>query len=95
MRIDKTQVEHIARLARLAISEEEKELFGAQLSKILEYIEKLNELDTSQVEPTSHVVALTNVMREDVSAPCLPREEALQNAPDKADGFYRVPRIIE
>jgi aspartyl-tRNA(Asn)/glutamyl-tRNA(Gln) amidotransferase subunit C len=95
MRIDETQVEHIARLARLAISEEEKELFGSQLSKILEYIEKLNELDTSQVEPTSHVVALTNVMREDVPAPCLPREEALRNAPDPAGGFYRVPRIIE
>jgi aspartyl-tRNA(Asn)/glutamyl-tRNA(Gln) amidotransferase subunit C len=95
MRIDKKQVEHIARLARLAISEEEKELFGSQLSKVLEYIEKLNELDTKDVEPTSHVVALTNVMREDAPAASLPQEEALRNAPDRAGGFYRVPRIIE
>jgi aspartyl-tRNA(Asn)/glutamyl-tRNA(Gln) amidotransferase subunit C len=95
MRIDRRQVEHIARLARLSISEEDKELFGSQLSTILEYIEKLNELDTADVEPTSHVVDLTNVMRDDVPAPSLPPEEALENAPDRDGTFYRVPRIIE
>lgn len=95
MRIDRRQVEHIARLARLSISEEDKELFGSQLSTILEYIEKLNELDTADVEPTSHVVDLTNVMRDDAPAPSLPPEEALKNAPDRDGTFYRVPRIIE
>lgn len=95
MRIDRTQVEHIARLARLAISEEEKALFGTQLSTILDYIEKLNELDTAAVEPTAHVIDLTNVMRQDASRPSLPPEEALANAPDRTEQFYRVPRIIE
>jgi len=91
----KIDVEHIAHLAKLRLSEEEKEKFGAQLSSILTYVEKLNELDTSGVEPTSHVLAIGNVMREDALRPSLPTDEALLNAPDRADNFFRVPKIIE
>ena len=95
MSIGPREVENIARLARLSITPEEKETFGSQLGKTLDYIEKLNELDTSGVEPTSHVIELTNVMREDVLKPSLPVDDALQNTPDRSDNFYRVPKIIE
>jgi aspartyl-tRNA(Asn)/glutamyl-tRNA(Gln) amidotransferase subunit C len=95
MSITREEIEHIALLARLSLSEEEKDLFGPQLSSILEYMEKLNELDTKDIEPTSHVLSLSNVMRDDVPAPSLPREEALMNAPSYTDKFYRVPKIIE
>ena len=82
-------------LARLSLTEEEKELFGAQLSSILDYMEKLNELDTKDIEPTSHVLSISNVMREDVPRDSIAREDALSNAPDKTEKFYRVPKIIE
>ena len=95
MSITREEIEHIALLARLSLSEEEKDLFGPQLSSILEYMEKLNELDTKDIEPTSHVLSLSNVMRDDVPAPSLPREEALMSAPSCTDKFYRVPKIIE
>ena len=85
----------MARLARLAISEKEKELFTRQLGEILTYIEKLKELDTSKVDPTSHVLPLNNVFREDEVRPSLPREEILKNAPDRTEEFFRVPKIIE
>jgi aspartyl-tRNA(Asn)/glutamyl-tRNA(Gln) amidotransferase subunit C len=88
-------VEHVARLSRLALSDAEVETMRAQLNGILRYIEKLNALDTANVEPTSHAVPVVNVMRDDVPGPCLPRDEALQNAPDRAGEFFRVPRIIE
>ena len=91
----KISIEHIAHLARLSLSEKEKELFSGQLDGILNYMEKLNELDTKDIEPTSHVIALNNVTRDDVPAPSLSREEALLNAPDKTEKFYRVPKIIE
>ncbi len=91
----KIDVEHIAHLARLALTAEEKEKFGTQLSSILTYVEKLKELDTSGIEPTSHVLAIHNVMREDGMRPSLPKDDALKNAPDRADDFYRVPKIIE
>jgi aspartyl-tRNA(Asn)/glutamyl-tRNA(Gln) amidotransferase subunit C len=95
MKISKEEIEHIASLARLYLSEEEKELFGSQLSSILDYMEKLNELDTKDIEPTSHVLPLSNVMRDDIPQPSIPREDALMNAPDRTDKFYRVPKIIE
>lgn len=95
MRISKQEIEHIASLARLSLSEKEKELFGSQLSSILDYMEKLNELDTKDIEPTSHVLPLSNVMRDDIPRPSIPREDALLNAPDHTDKFYRVPKIIE
>jgi len=93
--LSKEEIEHIAMLARLSLSEEEKELFGAQLRSILDYMEKLNELDTEHIEPTSHVLSISNVMREDAPGYSIPREDALANAPDKTDKFYRVPKIIE
>jgi aspartyl-tRNA(Asn)/glutamyl-tRNA(Gln) amidotransferase subunit C len=95
MKISKEEIEHIAVLARLSLTGEEKELFGSQLSGILGYMEQLNELDTKDVEPTSHVLALGNVMRDDIPAESLPREEALMNAPSHTEKFYRVPKIIE
>lgn len=95
MKISKEEIEHIASLARLSLSEEEKELFGSQLSSILDYMEKLNELDTKDIEPTSHVLPLSNVMRDDIPSPSIPREDALLNAPDRTNKFYRVPKIIE
>ena len=93
--ISREQVEHVARLARLELTEAEKESYTIQLGRILEHIGKLRELDTSGVEPTSHVIPLTNVLREDEVRPGLSREEALANAPDAVDGFFRVPRITE
>jgi aspartyl-tRNA(Asn)/glutamyl-tRNA(Gln) amidotransferase subunit C len=95
MKISKEEIEHIAVLARLSLPEEEKELFGSQLSNILDYMEKLNELDTKGIEPTSHVLSLSNVMRDDIPRPSIPKEEALTNAPDHTEKFYRVPKIIE
>ncbi len=95
MRVSVQDVEHIARLARLALTEQEKQLYQEQLSKILEYIEQLNELDTSDVQPTSHVVGLKNVLREDIPEQPMAVEEILSNAPDRWKNFYRVPKIIE
>ena len=89
--IDREQVLHVAKLARLRLDPEEVEQMSGELSKILEHIERLNELDLDDVEPTSHVVELENVLRPDEPRPSLPRERALEQAPDAtADGF-RVP----
>jgi aspartyl-tRNA(Asn)/glutamyl-tRNA(Gln) amidotransferase subunit C len=95
MQIPGDEIEHIAFLARLSLSDEEKQMFGSQLSGILEYMEKLNELDTSTVEPTSHILSLDNVMRDDLARPSIPRDDALANAPAHTEKFYRVPKIIE
>ena len=88
-------VEYIADLARLKFSKEEIENFTKQLNQILEYMEKLNELDTSNVEPLSHPVEGTNVFREDKVEESISREEALKNAPDSDDVFIRVPKVID
>lgn len=88
-------INHIAKLARLSLTDEERELFNEQIQSILDYVEKLNELDTDEVEPTSHVISLSNVTREDAPVPCLERITMLSNAPDHTESFYRVPRIIE
>jgi aspartyl-tRNA(Asn)/glutamyl-tRNA(Gln) amidotransferase subunit C len=93
--IERKDVEHVARLARLALSEAELARMQAELSAILAYVDKLRELDVEGVEPTSHAVPLVNVMREDEPRPGLAREEAMANAPDPAGEFFRVPRIIE
>jgi aspartyl-tRNA(Asn)/glutamyl-tRNA(Gln) amidotransferase subunit C len=95
MKITLKEVEHAARLARLELTAEEKERMQAQLDSILSYIDKLNELDTSAVEPTSHVLPMTNVFREDEVTPSLAQEEVLLNAPDRHELFFRVPRILE
>jgi aspartyl-tRNA(Asn)/glutamyl-tRNA(Gln) amidotransferase subunit C len=89
--IDRDQVLHVARLARLRLTEEELERMPEGLTKILEHVEKMDELDLDGVEPTSHVVDLTNVLRDDEPRPCLPREKALAGAPDVAEGGFRVP----
>jgi aspartyl-tRNA(Asn)/glutamyl-tRNA(Gln) amidotransferase subunit C len=89
--IDRDQVLHVARLSRLALSDAELERMPAELSKILEHVEKMDELDLDGVEPTSHVVELQNVLRDDEPRPCLPREQALAGAPDVAEGGFRVP----
>jgi aspartyl-tRNA(Asn)/glutamyl-tRNA(Gln) amidotransferase subunit C len=89
--IDRDQVLHVAKLARLKVTDDEVDRMAEELSKILEHVETMNELDLEGVEPTSHVVDLTNVLRDDVPRPGLPREKALEQAPDTADGGFRVP----
>lgn len=89
------EVKHVANLARLAITDEEAEVFSEQLDKIIGFVEQLNELDTDNVEPTTHVLDMKNVFREDVAKPGLPVEEVLKNAPDYEDGQIKVPAIIE
>ena len=95
MNITKQEVEHVARLARLELSEQEKDQLTEQLSGILTYVEKLNELSTTGVEPTAHVLDISNIMRDDLPQESLSQEQALANAPDKAAGHFRVPLIIE
>jgi aspartyl-tRNA(Asn)/glutamyl-tRNA(Gln) amidotransferase subunit C len=94
-RITIDEVKYVANLARLAITEEEAEKFTNQLDAIISFAEQLNELDTDHVEPTSHVLDIKNVMREDIAKPGLPVEEVLKNAPDHENGQIRVPSIIE
>ncbi len=86
-------VEHVAKLARLELSEEEKEKFSKQLGDILKYVEQMNEVDTTGVEPMSHAIPMVNVMREDVVVSENTKEELMANAPLKEDGFFRVPKI--
>jgi aspartyl-tRNA(Asn)/glutamyl-tRNA(Gln) amidotransferase subunit C len=88
-------VDRVARLARLALSPEEKERFGRQLGLILAHAEKVREIAADEVPPTSHPVPRTNVFRTDESEPSLSREEALAGAPETEDGRFRVPRIVE
>ncbi|WP_284237090.1 Asp-tRNA(Asn)/Glu-tRNA(Gln) amidotransferase subunit GatC [Paenibacillus glycanilyticus] len=95
MSITIKDVEHVANLARLELSNEEKEQFTGQLNAILKYAEKLNSLDTDNVEPTSHVLPITNVMREDITRESLPIEKVLLNAPDEEDGQIKVPAVLE
>jgi aspartyl-tRNA(Asn)/glutamyl-tRNA(Gln) amidotransferase subunit C len=89
--IDRDQVLHVARLARLDLTEGEVERMAGELSGVLEHIERIDELDLDGVEPTSHVVALENVLRTDEPEPSLPRERALAGAPDASDAGFRVP----
>ena len=91
MAITSDEVLHVARLARLALTEEEVERLGAQLNAILEAVGKVAELDLKDVEPTAHPLELVNVWAEDEPQPSLPVEEALANAPDSEAGFFRVP----
>jgi aspartyl-tRNA(Asn)/glutamyl-tRNA(Gln) amidotransferase subunit C len=88
-------VKYVAHLARISLSPAEEQKIGAQLVNILGYIEKLGELDVSQVQPTAHAVPLVNVVRADAVQPSLPTEEALRNAPAKANGLFLVPKIVE
>jgi aspartyl-tRNA(Asn)/glutamyl-tRNA(Gln) amidotransferase subunit C len=95
MKITKADVEHVAHLARLSFDEAELEQFTHQLNDILVYMEQLNELDTSAVEPITHAMDLANVFREDRVCESLHVEQALANAPQSARGSFQVPRIIE
>jgi aspartyl-tRNA(Asn)/glutamyl-tRNA(Gln) amidotransferase subunit C len=89
--IDREQVLHVARLARLGLSEQEVERMSGELSTILEHVDKISELDLDDVEPTSHVIELQNVLRPDEPRPSWPRERVLEAAPDPAEGAFRVP----
>ena len=89
--IDREQVLHVARLARLKLSEDELETMATELSGILDHVDRISGLDLEGVEPTSHVVALENVFRPDEPRPSLPHDRALESAPDPVDGAFRVP----
>ena len=95
MPISRAEVEHVALLGRLALSDEEKERLGYEMNRVLDAFEELQKLDTSDLEPTSHVIEMTNVMRPDHTRPSMPREDVLANGPDRSQHFFRVPRIVE
>ncbi|MCD6575090.1 Asp-tRNA(Asn)/Glu-tRNA(Gln) amidotransferase subunit GatC [Candidatus Aerophobetes bacterium] len=92
--IDIDQVRYIAHLARLDLSPQEEEKFTHQLERILSYVEKLQELDTKDIPPTSHVLAVNNVFREDELSFSLSSQEALSNAPSRKDSYFKVPKIV-
>jgi aspartyl-tRNA(Asn)/glutamyl-tRNA(Gln) amidotransferase subunit C len=93
--ISRAEVAHLARLSRLAVTDDELDTFAGQLDVILNAIARIGEVTAADIPPTSHSVPLTNVLREDVVAPCLSREDALAGAPDRADDRFRVPRILD
>ncbi|MCA1957903.1 MAG: Asp-tRNA(Asn)/Glu-tRNA(Gln) amidotransferase subunit GatC [Nitrospira sp.] len=95
MKIAREQVEHVALLARLRLTDEEKDVFAKQLSQILDHVEQLNRYDTTGVEPTATVIGQVNVFRDDEVRPSLPVEQALANAPDREGDGFHVPKIIE
>ncbi len=95
MSITNQDVQHVAKLARLNLSAEEEQMFTEQLNAILQYAEKLNELDTDGIEPTTHVLPVSNVMREDVERESLPIEKVMANAPEEEDGQFKVPAVLE
>lgn len=92
MRMD---IEKVARLARIELTQDEKKIFGEQMEQILNYMEQLNEVDTGGIEPTSHAIPLFNVFREDEPEKSFQRESVLKIAPEEEDGYFKVPRIIE
>ena len=95
MSITRTEIDHVARLARLALSDAEKELFTSQMSAILSYAETLNGLDTDGISPTSRAVPVENAFRADAVSASIGTDQALANAPDRVDSFFRVPPVIE
>jgi aspartyl-tRNA(Asn)/glutamyl-tRNA(Gln) amidotransferase subunit C len=95
MKITRAEVEHVAKLARLELTDEEKETFTGQMDAILAYVDKLNELDTSNIIPTAHAVPMENAFREDQVVASIGVDNALANAPDRVEGFFRVPKVIE
>jgi len=95
MKLSREEVMHVARLARLAMTNEEVDRFGAQLSAILDHAARVSEVAADDVPPTSHALPLSNVFREDVVGECLSQEKALSTAPETEDGRFKVPRIIE
>lgn len=95
MKLTKEEVEHVAWLARLELTDEEKERLTGHLNQLMVHFEKLRELDTTDVEPTSHSIPVQNVFREDAVGPCLPVEDVLSNAPEAADNSFAVPQVVE
>lgn len=95
MKITDELLDYVSSLARLALSPEEKAKTKAEIGKIIDYMEVLNTLDTTDIEPMSHVLPVTNVFREDTVAPSYPREEILANAPDGTESAFRVPKTVE
>ena len=95
MAVTGMDIQYVAHLARLQLSAEEQEHLGTQLGNILGYIEKLKQVDVAGVEPTAHAIPLVNVTRADEVCPSLPNEDALRNAPAKANGLFIVPKIVE
>lgn len=93
--ITKEQVKHVADLARLTFSDDELETFAKQMDEVIQYAERLNELETEDVVPTTHVMDVRNVLREDEARPSLDREDVLKNAPASKDGQFEVPSILE
>jgi aspartyl-tRNA(Asn)/glutamyl-tRNA(Gln) amidotransferase subunit C len=94
-RIDQSEVKKVAKLARLELTETELEEFTSQLSAILDYVAKMNELDTEKVEPLAHCLPISNVFRQDVVKPSLGTEKALANAPERDNEFFKVPKILD
>lgn len=95
MVMDKKEIEYIANLSRIELTEAEKEVFIHQLSSILSYIEKLNTLDTENIKPLAHTMNVSNVFRDDKPESSISREDAFINAPAKIDAFFKVPKVIE
>ena len=95
MKLSREEVLHVARLARLAMTDDEVGRFGAQLSAILDHAARVAEVAADDVPPTSHALPLANIFREDVVGECLPQDKALSTAPEVEDGRFKVPRIIE
>lgn len=95
MKLSKEEIEHVALLARLELSEEEKERLTGHMNQIMVHFEKLQELDTSEVEPTSHSIPVVNVFREDVAGPSMSTEDVLANAPETRDDQFVVPQVVE
>jgi aspartyl-tRNA(Asn)/glutamyl-tRNA(Gln) amidotransferase subunit C len=93
--ISREEVAHLARLSRLAVTDDELDTFAGQLDVILQAVARVGEVVAADIPPMSHSVPLTNVLRDDVEVPCLTREEALSGAPDAQDGRFRVPRILD
>ena len=95
MKIDRKEVEHVAQLARLRFDEAQLEMFMHQMNNILEYFDKLQDLDTTDIEPTSHAVVMNNVFRDDEEEKLFNKNLMLENAPEKEKGCFKVPKIIE
>ncbi len=95
MSLSKEEIRHVARLARLELNQDETEEFTWQINEILSFVEKLNQLDTTGIEPMAHAISVNNVFRKDQKQASLPIEEALANAPERIEDFFKVPKTLE
>lgn len=95
MRLTREEIESVARLSRLELSDAEKDTLAGHINRLLENFERLKDLDTENVQPTSHVIPVSNVLRDDVSRPSLPVEDVVSNGPQVADGCFVVPRVVD